>query len=171
MEDAAPVRRGEAGRRAGEHVRRVGRCEPADALDPVGERLPLDELHGEEDEPVARLAEVVDRADVRVGDPARLLRLAAEARQRRRLSAERGPHELERGGPLEPDVLGAIHLAHPAAPDQREHAVALGDDAAEHAFGRRGHVVGAEDDGREAEGYAAESRPHPGGVNMTPVSG
>ena len=44
----------------------------------VGERLALDELHREVDQPLGRLAEVVDPGDVRVVDPARVRRLAVE---------------------------------------------------------------------------------------------
>src|SRR6266540_2827642 len=41
-------------------------------LEQVGERLPFDELHREVDQPVRRLAEIVDGADVRVRDAARV---------------------------------------------------------------------------------------------------
>ena len=48
----------------------------------LGERLALDELHREVDQPVGRLAEVVDPRDVRVIDPAGVRRFAIEAADR-----------------------------------------------------------------------------------------
>ena len=78
MQNPAAVRRGQAGGRAKDDVRRLVRCEPSLARDAVGERFPLDELHREEDVAIACVAEVVDRRDVGVRDPARLLRLAAK---------------------------------------------------------------------------------------------
>src|SRR5439155_17120404 len=50
------------------------------ALEHVGQRLTLDELHGEVDQPVGRFAEVVDRADVGMVDAAGVRCLPVETR-------------------------------------------------------------------------------------------
>jgi hypothetical protein len=88
---------------------------------------------------VARVAEVVDRRDVGVRDAARLLRLAPEACEGVGVLTERRAHELQRGGALEPDVLGAVDLAHAAAADERDDAIAVGDQSADDAVGRGSH--------------------------------
>ncbi len=46
------------------------------------------------------------------------------------ISFEIGRQELQRDGLAEPEVVGAVDLAHAAAPDQRDDAVAVGQDVA-----------------------------------------
>ena len=64
------------------------------------------------------LAEVVDRADVRMVQRRGGARFALEALDRAAASCvSRAGQELERDVPSEPQVLGAIDDAHPAAAD------------------------------------------------------
>ena len=102
------------------------------ALDELRERLAVDELHREIDQPVRRLAEVVDRGDVRVLDPARVRRFAIEAADRvRRRAPSPGCITLIALLPPHLHVLGEIHLAHAAFADAANHVVAIGEDGAD----------------------------------------
>ena len=67
MDDPQLVRRLERARRLPRDLRRARRGERAERLAQLRERLALDELHREVDQPVRRLAEVVDAGDVRDG--------------------------------------------------------------------------------------------------------
>ena len=80
----------------------------------AGQRLALDELHRQVDQPLRRFAEVVDTGDVRMRDLAGVFRLAVEAADRGGVLGEPRAHHLHRHLPLHPDVLGQVHLAHAA---------------------------------------------------------
>jgi hypothetical protein len=95
------------------------------ARQPVAERLPLDEWHDEEEEPV-RVARVVERQDVRVRQPGAQLDLAEEPLRAKRLG-EFGTHHLHRHGAMVLQVLGEIHGGHPAATQFPLDAVAVGE--------------------------------------------
>ena len=76
------------------------------------------------------LADVVHAADVGMRDPARDAHFVAEALERRSSSVCGFGQELQRDGLAQPEVVGAIDLAHAAAAQQRDHAIAFGDDQA-----------------------------------------
>ena len=86
------------------------------------ERLPLEELHDEVRNPV-RLADVVDRADVRVVEGRGGLRLPREPRADRRIGEPVPANELERDRSLEAHVGRAEDFAHSALPERAVDAV------------------------------------------------
>ena len=81
--------------------------------------------------PVRRLAEVVDRRDVRMGDPARVRRFAIEAADRVDVLHHAGVHHLQRALAPHLHMLGEIHLAHAAFAELLQNVIALGDDRAD----------------------------------------
>ena len=116
---------------AGRVQRREGRQHPAPERDrlrdrqrpaaqPVRERLPLEQLHGDE-QLAAVLADLVHLADVRVVDPGRGPGLPAEAPAGR---VVRLGDRLHRDSTAEAVVLGREDDAHPALPEPVEDAVA-----------------------------------------------
>ncbi len=80
MHDAEIVRGLQGVGHLAEDVHGARHLEGAFALQQVGERLAFDVLHREVDQPLGRFAEIVNRADVGVGDAARVGRLAVEPR-------------------------------------------------------------------------------------------
>ena len=112
-------------------LERLVRREPADALQERGEVLAVHVLHREEVLAVD-LADVVDAADVGVRDLARDAHLGVEALEAVLLRSESPRQELQRDRLAELQVVGAIDLAHAAAPEQADDPVALG----EHRAGR-----------------------------------
>ena len=76
------------------------------------------------------LADVVDAADVRVGDLQGGLDLVEEAVEARLIALHRLRQELQRHRLAELEVVGAVDLAHAAAAEQADDAVALGQDRA-----------------------------------------
>ncbi len=87
-------------------------------LQVLAQRHAVHEFGGEEAPPVMGLADVVDRQDVRVVDRRGGERLLLEAPHPLRVGGDVGGQELERHGPLQLRVEGAVHLAHPARPEQ-----------------------------------------------------
>ena len=90
--------------------------------DPLLQRLPVEQLHDDERLPVV-LADVVDRADVRMVQRRGGAGLALEALQRLPGRGELGRQELERDLAAQPRVLGLVDDAHAAAADPVEDAV------------------------------------------------
>ena len=93
---------------------------------PVGDGVPLDELHGDEDL-VAERPHVVDDDDVRVREPGDGLRLAQRPLApfvERDAVTGLHPQELDRDLSVQLRVVSGVDLPHPAAPDQAEHDVA-----------------------------------------------
>ncbi len=84
--------------------------------------LPVDVLHGEKDVPVL-LGDVVDAADVGVGDLPGVPHLAAKAVKRHRVAGHALGQELQRDGLAQLQVIGAIDLTHPATAEQADDAV------------------------------------------------
>ena len=78
------------------------------------QRRALQILHGDEGAAVL-LADVVNRADVRVIQGGRGSGLALESIQRLRVASEFVGQELERDKAMEPRVLRLVDHAHPAA--------------------------------------------------------
>src|SRR6185436_9013324 len=91
------------------------------ALQPLAERLALEQLHGDEQLAVL-LADVVELADVRMVDAGGRPRLALEAPARGVVAAQ-GAHLLERDGAAEPLVPGCVDDAHAALAERARHGV------------------------------------------------
>src|SRR3712207_9391057 len=116
----AVVERGED--LAGDLERSLRQDLPA-LLEDLAERPTGDVLHDDERLHVAAvggqlLAGVVDRDDVRVVQPGRRLRLAAEPRLEGRVGREVGAEPLDRDRAAQPEVGGTADLGHPAPAEQ-----------------------------------------------------
>jgi len=83
--------------------------------DPIRQRRPLHELHGERLH-AAALLESVNRRDIGVIQGGQRLRLPLEAGDALGVGREDLGEDLERDLPMELRVVGAIHLAHAASP-------------------------------------------------------
>src|SRR5207249_1555573 len=75
--------------------------------------------------PSFALADVVDATDVRMRHLSRDADLFMKAGEPRGVVRERGPDELERYRLGEPEIVGAVHLAHAAASEQRGNPVTV----------------------------------------------
>ena len=64
------------------------------------------------------MADVEQRADVRMIERRDGARLAVEAVAQLRVGGERRGEDLDRDGAIEPRIAGAIHLAHPTLADE-----------------------------------------------------
>ena len=129
MQHAALVRRGDAGAQL---ARELDRLVLRDAADPAEQRreiLAVDVLHRQEAAAVG-VAEVVQPADVLVRHLARDAQLVVELRELRVVGRDAFGQELQGDRLIERQVVGAIHLAHAAAAEQRDQPVAAGDDRA-----------------------------------------
>ncbi len=85
----------------------------------VAERPAVHELAGDEVR-ARRVADIVDRDDVRVVQRRRGPGLADEPGQAVLVAGRCGRQDLQRDPPAEADVLGEIHLTHPALAEERE---------------------------------------------------
>ncbi len=138
VQHAEVVRGGEAG---ADLARDLGGPLLGEAADPLQQQrqvLAVDQLHRQEHAAVV-LADVVDAADVAVRHLARDAHLVVELRQPLRILGDGRRQELQRDVLAEAQILGAVDLAHAAAADQAEDAVALGQQRArrERLAGRR----------------------------------
>src|SRR5262245_26571476 len=97
--------------------------------DPRRQRLTLEKLHHEEVDFVAlarrsvgdaKAADVVQRANVWMGQLGNSARLAVEPLAKLRLGGERRREDLDGDGAIQPRVAGAIHLAHAALAKLRD---------------------------------------------------
>ena len=104
MHDAAAVRVGERPRDLAQHARRVGGRQRAARAESLAERLALHVAHDEEDE-AARLADAMDRDDVRMREAGGRARLAQEP-----LARLGGAREVRRQH-LDGDVAVELHVA------------------------------------------------------------
>ena len=86
------------------------------------ECLPLQQLHGDEAAAVV-LADFVDRADVRMVQRGRSARLAQESLQRLFVAGDLFRQELQRDGPAERRVLGAVNHSHAPAAKARNDSI------------------------------------------------
>ena len=103
--------------------------EIADALQQRRQVLAVDVLHRQEVLPVD-LADVVDAADVRMRELPRDADFGEEALAADRIARQRARQELQRDRLSELEVVGAVDLAHAAAAEQADDAVAVGEDDA-----------------------------------------
>ncbi len=104
------------------------------ALDPVAQRLPLAQGHGDEQRAVAGLVDLVDRADGRVVERRRRPGLADEALLALPGGAALAGEELERHRPVEPEIDRLVDDAHATAPEAIEDPI-VGDRAADQREG------------------------------------
>ena len=127
-------------------------------LQPEGDGVAVDELHGDEDLVFER-ADVVGDHDVRVRQPRDRLRLSqrplAPLRQRDSV-AGLDPQQLDGDLAIELRIVRGVDLAHPAAPHQPENQVAADDRAASQWRGRR---IDRKVRGRRARLRHLEQRP------------
>ena len=98
------------------------------AREQPGERLAFHELHGEVDQTLRRLAEVVNGTDGGVSDAAGVRRLAVEARHCVGVVHHRGVHHLDGAPAPHLHVLREVHLPHPALAELLHDMVAVGHD-------------------------------------------
>ena len=136
MDDAAIVRGGEAGADLPRELDRALLGKPADAAEQRREILAVDVLHRQERVAV-ELADVVDAAHVRMRHLPRHPHFGVQLRQPRRIAIDFLRQELQRDRLPELEVVGAIDLAHAAAPEASDDAVA----AVEEGAGREAAVI------------------------------
>ncbi len=91
--------------------------------EPLAERRPAHELHGEEVVPVVGVARLVDRGDVGVLEAAEDLRLAVEHAGVEIVDVVPLAHDLERDAAARVLLLGFPDDAHPALAEQPEDAI------------------------------------------------
>ena len=102
---------------------REGRVERQRSLrQPRGERFAVDELHDEKVDALI-VADVVDRADVRMVERCHRARLPFEPGSALRIGSPYRRQNLQGDVPAEPCVGGAEHFAHAARTDVRVDAV------------------------------------------------
>ena len=116
VHDALVVRGPQRARDRERDLDRLARGQRA-APEPVAQRLALEQLHGREHRAV-RLAELVDRQDVRVREGGDGLGLALEAAERLRVVREVAREHLHGDVAVQPRVAGVEHDAHAALPDR-----------------------------------------------------
>jgi len=97
-----------------------GSAAGARPLDPLGQRLALDELEHQSAHAVA-FFDPVDGGDVRMVQRGDHTRLALEAGQPARVGGERARQDLDRHIATEFRVVSAVDLAHAAPPDEGAH--------------------------------------------------
>ncbi len=120
MKDAAIVRRGKAGAYLSNDLHGLVRRQPADASQQRREIFAVHVLHRHERTAVP-LGDVMNPADIRMRDLAGCARLVAQARRQGGVVAAQ---EFQRNGLAEREIVGAINLAHTAATEQADDAVA-----------------------------------------------
>jgi hypothetical protein len=123
VEDALRVRRRERVAQLPPDVGDLLGRQAANAVDERVEILALDQFHRQEEVP-ALFADVEDATDRRMRDPPRQPNFVEKkdlpGRRRR-------PHDLQRDGHAEDEIVGAPHVAHPAVAQTRNHPVASGE--------------------------------------------
>jgi hypothetical protein len=112
MNDAASVQGGER-RQDLQRDRHARRNAQRPAVQPLGERFALQELHGDE-QPAFVFADLIDLTDVRMVDARRRTRLSPEPFPRGLIVSERS-HGLQRHGALEPLIASGVDDAHAAS--------------------------------------------------------
>src|SRR6185437_7926552 len=126
MHDAEVMGCLERGRHLDGDVGGPGNGQRALFPDQLRERLALDELHGQVDEPVGSLTEVVDGTDVGVRDAAGVRCLAIEAGHRFGVVDHGGVHHLDGAAASHLHMLGEVHLPHAPLTQLFHDVVAVG---------------------------------------------
>ena len=139
VDDPVPVRGAECGEDlAGVVDRDLDRGLPA-GDDQLLQRAPVEELHRDV-VGALRLAAVVDRDDVRMGEPGGVLRLAPEALHERVVRRVAVVEDLDRDAAAELLVLREVDVRHAARAQLPLDAVAAVEDGADQRVGD-GHVL------------------------------
>ena len=129
VQDTAFVRGGHAGTELPRDLHGLVVRHAPDPSQQRAEVLAVHVLHRQETAAVG-VTEVVQTAHVLVRDLARHPQLVVELAQPRVTRGHGLRQELQRHRLLEREILGAVHLAHPAAPKQGDHSIAAGNDGA-----------------------------------------
>ena len=144
VNDAESVRGAERVGGFHEDAARFLRGQASPALQPLGQRLTVDEGHHEVDEAVRAFTHRVDRHDVRVRYPRGRLRFAQEADPDLLPEGQLGRQHFDGHLPLEPLVPGVIDHSHSAPADFAFDGIGgterLGQAAAQRAVGSLGHT-------------------------------
>jgi len=123
VQDPLGVRGGEAGTDLSRDLDRLLLRRTTDAPDQRGQVLAVHVLHRQETLP-AGFPHVVDATDAGVRDLTREPHLVEEARQAVLAALDSRGQELQRNGLAQRQVVGPVHLAHPAAAEQTDDAPA-----------------------------------------------
>ena len=122
MDDAAVMRRGEPGAKFARRLQGLIGGQPADARQQRGQVFAVHVFHGNERHALD-LADVVDAADIGVGDLARHAHLAVESLQQPLVLGGFFGQEFQRHRLAQHQVGGAIDFAHAAAAQQADDAI------------------------------------------------
>ena len=125
MQNALGVRGGQAGAQLARDLDRLVGRQAADAAQQRAEVFAIHVLHRQVRLAV-HFAEIVNAADVGMRDLARDADFIVEARQRGWIARGHFGQELERDLLAQREIVRAIHFAHAAAAEQRDDAVAIG---------------------------------------------
>ena len=129
VDDAAVVRRRDAGAQLPRDVERFVLRKAPDAAEQRAEILAVHVLHRQKRTAV-RFAEVVEADDVLVRHLPRDAQLVVKLGQTRCVARDGLGQELQRHRLIERQILGAIDLAHAAAAEHRDEAISAGNDRA-----------------------------------------
>jgi hypothetical protein len=94
----------------------------AAAREPLGQRLSREQFHDQEMDG-ARVTDVEERANARVGQAGDRPRLLVEAAEQVGVTGEIGPHDLESDLAVEPRVAGAVNFTHTTRTERRDDLV------------------------------------------------
>ena len=119
VNDPLGVRGPKCTRDAASNRRGLELGQPAAVPEPGAQGLAVEQLHHEIRTAIDAVAEVVDLDDAGVADRGRRLGLVEEALDEDVVARQLGAQQLDRGGPIEELVLGAIDRAHAAARELR----------------------------------------------------
>ena len=89
------------------------------SIEALPQGLTLEQLHDDELSAIRRLADVVNRADVRMAERGDCPRFPLEALQGLGVGGQRLREDLQGDGPVKSCIVGTIDLAHAAAADRR----------------------------------------------------
>ena len=129
MDDAALMRRREPCAELTRNIQGLVFREAADASERGREVFSVDILHGQVQK-AAGLADVVHAAHVGMRDLSRRSYLVVKLREASGIAAEVLGQELQGHRLPEPEVVGPIHLAHPAAAEQADDSIPIVQDRA-----------------------------------------
>jgi hypothetical protein len=136
VQDALPVGSGH-GVGEGDREREEPLHREAVGRDRLAESLSLDELHGQEAEAVLLLEGTVEGHDARVAERGDRLRLALEALDLLGVGCHLRGEDLEGHPPVEPRVLGEVHVPHAPRAERLQDAVGAQCPADQAAVGLR----------------------------------
>jgi hypothetical protein len=129
MQHAEIVGGGQSSAQLSRHLNRLVRRQPPDTPQQRRQVLTVDVLHRQEWLAV-RFREIVDAADVGMGDLTRDANFVVKSSNRAWIPAHRRRQEFQGDRLSELQVVGAIDLAHAAAAEETDDAIALGENRA-----------------------------------------